>query len=359
MITKILKPLIYLIIIVAIGTAIAFKLKENKATIQSQAEMGGNISTRTEVTVVLPTAQNPNGDFVVNGFLEPAKQITFLSDVSGKVTALYIDNGTQVSEGQTVALIDNDLINNQLQMAQTSLDNVNKNIARYERLLKEGGVTQQQYEGLTLERDNTLTQIKNLQKQLANTTLKAPISGTITNKMIEKGAFLAPGAPVATILNISKLYMNAYVTEQEVVLIKKGQTADVQLDVMPDKILKGTIKLIDIKADPSKRYLVQIELPNPSNTLKANMSGKVTFGNKTQSTAQILSVPRICLGDDSHKKNKLYIVENDSIIKEINVEFGKIINNKIEVLNGLKPTDKVVSSGHINIVNGEKVKILP
>jgi membrane fusion protein, multidrug efflux system len=249
--------------------------------------------------------------------------------------------------------VDNELLRIQLETTKTNLAKAENDLNRLQRLLGEGGVTQQQIDDAKLGLDNLKQQIKASEKQISMSYVKAPISGFVTNKMVEKGSLIAPAMQIATITNISRLKMQVYLTEEQVVTVKKGQRITMQADLFPDKKFEGTVTFIDVNAGISRRYLVEIEIVNLGDSLKAGMTGTVFF--KGGATRQVLSVPRESVVG-SLQDAKVYVVENNKAVLRP-VVTGSVFNNHVQIKEGLKEGEVIVVSGQINLEDGKDINI--
>ncbi|MBK8043346.1 MAG: hypothetical protein IPK21_12230 [Haliscomenobacter sp.] len=129
---------------------------------------------------------------------------------------------------------------------------------------------------------------------------------------------------------------------------------DLVADLYPENRLSGVIAFIDVQADNSKRFLVEVELNNPAGSpLKAGMNGVAFFSTGKQ--IQILALPRECVVG-SVRDAKVFLA--DSGKAELRpVKLGRIFGDYAEVLEGLTAGDRVVISGQINLQNGTKISI--
>jgi RND family efflux transporter MFP subunit len=294
-----------------------------------------------------------SGDFNVVGNFAPFKQAVVMSETAGKIISLNFDNGSAVQAGATLASIDNDLLRIQLETTKTNLAKAENDLSRLQKLLGEGGVTQQQIDDAKLGIQNLKQQIKGSEKQISMSFVKAPISGIVTNKMVEKGSLIAPAMQLANITDISRLKMQVYLTEEQVVTVKKGQRISLQADLSPDKKMEGTVTFIDVNAGSSRRYLVEIEIVNTGNALKAGMTGTVFF--KGGSNRSVLAVPREAIVG-SLQDAKVYVVEGGKAVLR-SIVAGSVFDEHVHVKDGLKEGETIVVSGQINLEDGKEINI--
>jgi RND family efflux transporter MFP subunit len=215
-----------------------------------------------------------------------------------------------------------------------------------------GGISQQQLDDAINAQENLKFQQITLEKQISFSKVKAPLSGTISNKMVEKGSFITPPMKLGDIVQTNKLYFQTYLTAEQLSFIKEGFVADIMADAMPDQNIKGAVTLIDVKADPSRRYLVELLVANPGK-LRPGMTGQVSFNN--MASTEVLAIPRSCLVGSSRNAS-VYVIENGkAILRPIQV--GIPSGNIVAVLSGLTITDEIVLTGQINLVDGAPVNV--
>jgi RND family efflux transporter MFP subunit len=195
-----------------------------------------------------------------------------------------------------------------------------------------------------------------LQEKIAKTTVKAPISGTVNKRMIEKGSFLAPGAPIAEITDISSLKMIVKVAETEILKIKEGQKVKIQTEVHPNLDYAGIVKNISVKADNSKRYEVEIALANNAqNPLKAGMFGTAYFDFGASGKA--LMIPRKAI-IGSLRDAKVYIAQTNNTAQLRTIKVGMVKGDKIEVIEGIAEGENIIITGQINLQDGAKISVI-
>ncbi len=345
---KIIRYILLFGLIAVLGFAGFKQLETNKMKIEADAKLSEERNDVIPVITQKVGRATLDGDFEVVGTFAPYKQVVVMSETAGKARKVNFENGTYVKEGATLLAIDNDLLRIQLISAKTNMAKAENDLKRLNNLLGEGGVTLQQVEEAELGIDNLEAQIKSLEKQISMTFVRAPISGMVSNKMIEKGSLVAPAMQIATITNISRLKMQVYLTEEQVVHLKTGHLTTLHSDLFPDEKLIGKISFIDVNAGIGKRYLVEIELPNPENKLKAGMTGTVYF--EGESASEVLAVPRESIVGNLQAA-KIYVVENNvAVLKSIKA--GAIFGNNVQVKTGLQEGETIVVSGQINLEDG-------
>jgi RND family efflux transporter MFP subunit len=350
---SIIKTIIWIAVLVGLGYLTWTQLSKNKAKLEADAKLTQERNTEIPVITAQVSKAMFEGKFSVVGNFAPYKLAAVMSEAAGKIVQLNFDNGTAVQAGAVLAAIDNDLLNIQLATNKTNLAKAENDYQRLKNLLGDGGVTQQQLDDARLGIDNLKSQIKAVEKQIAMSYVKAPIAGIVTNKMVEKGSLVAPAMKLADITNISRLKMQVFLTEEQVITLKKGQRIPLQADLFPGKKLEGTVTFIDINAGPSRRYLVELEIANPNETLKAGMTGSVFF--EGGAAREVVAIPREAIVG-SLQDAKVYLVENNKAILHP-VETGTVFGDKVQIRSGLSEGQIIVVSGQINLEDGMTIQI--
>jgi RND family efflux transporter MFP subunit len=165
-----------------------------------------------------------------------------------------------------------------------------------------------------------------------------------------------PATALYEIVNVSKLKLNVTVNESQVANLKVGTPINVVTNVYPDKTFNGKITFIAAKADASLNFPIEIEISNNANNdLKAGMYGTAKFESKQQ-TQKIMIAPRSAFVG-SVSGNQVFVNENGiAVLKKVTA--GRIIGDKVEILDGLKDGDVVITTGQINLTNGSKIEII-
>ncbi|MDI1303640.1 MAG: efflux RND transporter periplasmic adaptor subunit, partial [bacterium] len=158
------------------------------------------------------------------------------------------------------------------------------------------------------------------------------------------------------LVNVSKLKLKVTVNESQVASLKVGNIVQVSASVYPDTKFSGKITFIAPMADSSLNFPVEIEIANnSSNDLKAGMYGTAQFGSNQQRQS-LMIVPRNAFVG-SVSTNQIFVAEN-GVAKLKTVTAGRILGDKVEIINGLSEGETVIITGQINLQDGSKVDII-
>lgn len=354
-----MKRIIITIVVIAVALGgIAFILTSNKKKNEEKtafiAEGGGAVAVR----VAMVERQSLDLDFSVNGVFAPKQELNFMAESAGRVSKIFVKEGDRVSRGQVLARIDAEIINTDKETAQANLQNAIKDEARYASSFATGGVTQQQLDQARLSVQNARLRLQSATKRVSDANLKSPINGIVNKKYVEVGAYVtAQGTQMFELVDVSSLKLEVNVNESQVANLKVGNKIDIRSSVFPTEKFKGNITFIAAKADASLNFPIEIEVDNSGkNLLKAGMYGTAIFSFPKQ--APTILVPRTSFAG-SVSSNQVYIYDRATNTSKIRkVVSGRILGDSVEILEGLKEGETIITSGQINLTEGTAVSIV-
>jgi HlyD family secretion protein len=285
-------------------------------------------------------SDSSNESIKATGTLE-ATEVTVSAQVSGLMQEVLVREGNLVQTGDTLAIIDRSEWNYQLRQAEANLaatesqyrlalegarkeditqaeaqfESAKNDLKRMEELFESKSVTAKQLEDARTRftvADQTLRKLREgsrdeeralararrdqaeaaaavLRKKLADCTITAPRAGTITNRFIEPGELVGPGASLVRIADLSELTIKVYVPETLLPRIQLGQKAHVQVDAFDDRTFEGQVTFISQTAEFTPKniqtkdervklvFAVKVRVPNPDGILKAGLPADVAL----------------------------------------------------------------------------------
>lgn len=349
------KVILSILSVLVLIILIVLRLAANKKSFDQEIQMVSE-STITIPVITEKVAQKEiTREYSVNGSFVASQEIAITSEIQGKIASVTVETGDQVSSGQVLATLNKDVVSAQLETAVFNLSKAEKDLQRNEQLLKTGGVTTQQYEQSRQTAMDAKASLASIKNQMENSTIKAPFDGIITKRYSEKGAFIATGTTLFDLVKINKIRLRIMLTASEIQGVKKGDHVKISIENHPEILAVGTVYTLNVKADASKRYEVEVEMDNKINQpIKPGMYGTAIFSDLTKKST--LTIPRKAIAG-SIKDPEVYIVKGDSVLLR-KISINPYNEKEFAVLEGLNQGDLVVVSGQINLVNGSKIKLI-
>lgn len=353
---KIMRTLLTVLIVAGSIGLIGWVLTNNKKKNAEKTAVVAETGTGDVAVRVSPVQQDTLAvDFSVNGNFIPGQQLNFAAENSGRVTRVLVDEGSRVRKGQTLAIIKADVLNIDLESAQAAYQNATRDLERYENAYKTGGVTQQQLDQARLQVQTAQARVSSARVRVGDANVRSSINGIVNKRMIEPGGVVNPGTALFELVDVSKLKLSVTVNESQVANLKVGDKVNVRASVFPDLNFGGTVTFIAPKADASLNFPVEIEVAsNPGGKLRAGMYGTAFF--EMENATAVTTVPRSAFVG-SVSSNQVFVAEGNTA-KIRTVVSGRVIGDKVEILQGLNPGDQVIVSGQINLADGSKINVI-
>lgn len=339
-------------LLLVVGVVLRLKFNHDKINV---AKTNSGISNVVNVITADVTEQSTNNTLEFTGTLSPSTELTIASQTQGQITDLNIELGQTIAKGSVIATIDNKLKQLALNNAKISEAKLKKELERYQNLFAGGTATQQQLDDIQNSYDNARIQREQAEKQLADATIIAPITGTINQKSVEKGSYVNIGSPIATIIDITTLKVKVNASETNVYKVKKGDEAVVSSEVYPDVEFKGLVSFVSDKGDESHNYPIEIVIENNNeHQLKAGTFVKATL--IALNNNQSLYIPREALIGSTQDASVYVATNGKAVLRKITVVNTPGAN--LRILSGLRKSEKVVVTGQINLTDGKSINIV-
>ena len=348
------KIIIWSLVTIAAAALIMWKLGANKKANEAKTEFVKK-SNAGDVPVLVEkvTKSDFSQGFLANGNFTPARELTYLAEIAGRINKLMVDEGSVVKQGQILAYVDGEILGTDLQSAKTNLEQLRVDKERYESAFKTGGVTKKQVDDAKLQYDLAASKYAAASRRVNDTYIKAPIQGVINKKYVEQGAFLSVGNKLFDIVDVSHLKLAVSVPEIQVVNLKEGDKVKVTTNVFPEVTYEGKITFIAAKGDNTLNYPIEMEVANISGKqLRAGMYGTAHF-ELPKATAAIMIARTAFVGGVN--SNQVYVMDNNNTAKLRKVVAGRIFGDRVEIREGLTEGETVITSGQINLIDGAKV----
>lgn len=287
----------------------------------------------------------------------PYEEVNMAPASPGRVDRIYVETGDRVSKGDKLFMMDR----TQLYQLKLQLASLEKDLSRFDTLLKTGSITRQQYDQAKTQHDVTKTNVGFMEE---NTLLFAPFNGIVTGRYFEDGEMYtgAPTSPsgkpaIITLMQVNPLKINVAVSEQYYPLVKRGMKAVVRADVYRDDIFTGSVFRKAPTINPVTRtFITEIELPNRNDLLKPGMFVRVSMD---LGEVETFVVPASAVLLQEGTNIRYVFVEDQGKAKRVEVIIGKRFDDQLEIISdNLMEGDRLVTDGQSKLLNDDKIEVL-
>lgn len=275
----------------------------------------------------------------VTGRVVAASQATLSSKIRGTIQEIRGREGTAVTKGWTLIVLDSRDLKAARARAEAELEHAKDHLRRMENLLVEEAVSKQDVETATRALRVAKADREAALAQLSYTVIKAPFDGTITEKLVEVGELASPGQALLKIEDPRRLRLEATVAEGNLRAISRGDRIMVVIDALAAAPLPGTVAQVLPTGDPATHtFLVKIDLPLTSG-LKSGMFGRLQLETGFSETLVIPRSAQIERG----ALTGVFVVGPDRIARLRWIKVGRDLGARLEVLSGLNAGEQVLA----------------
>ncbi len=306
-----------------------------------------------KVEAFIVTAKTLSQDIEMPGSLIPAEETELHPEVSGRVTGIYFNEGSNVGQGSLlVKLYDGDL-QAQLNKLRVQLKVAQETLLRYESLLKINGVSQQEYEIYKLSVNNIQADMSITQTNIGRTMLRAPFSGRLGLRNISIGAYITPATVISTLRKVSQLKLEFTVPEKYGSGMKPGNPVEFTIDNNEEIYSARIIATENNIAADTRSLRVRATVTKPDAKLIAGSFVKVKIELGQNDAALMIPSQAVI----PKARNKEVIVYRSGIANMEKVTTGIRDSSMVEITSGLKAGDTVLITGLLTTKQGSKVII--
>ncbi len=313
----------------------------------------------TDKTLSVQTEQSISYTGVIqsgySGVVEAQKTTALSFATMGTITEIFVEEGQAVSKGQLLAKVNASNAQNAYQVALASLQQAEDAYRRMKPMKENGTLPEIKWVEVETGVSQAKAAVAIAQKGVSDCNLYAPEGGVIGKKNIQVGMNVVPTNTALELLNIQSVYVKIPVSENEISLFKKGETAQITINAI-NKTVTGTVKEIGVTADIlSHTYPVKIEVQNTTGDIKPGMICSVQVA--AQDNRSGLLVSNKALQKDVNGKQFIYI-EKGGQAEMIPVQTIALIDNKVLIQGEVPQNANIIISGQQKLNNGTPVKII-
>jgi membrane fusion protein, multidrug efflux system len=290
-----------------------------------------------------------------------AKQGTTLtSESSGAITGLHFKSGTTVKKGQLLVQINDNVARAQLAADQAKLLNAKQEIDRQRKLFARQATSQASLQSAEAAYREAQAAVQADHATLANLQVRAPFSGHLGLRDVSLGQYVSPGTGIVDIQQWNPLRVTFNLPQRDLSKLAIGDAVKLSVDGLTGKNFDGHITAFGSAIDGSTRTIaVQAEVKNAKNELRPGMFGQATI--RLAANTNVVAVPATAITYNTYGEY-IYVIEDKGkgpVAEQRIVQTGIARNGMIAITRGVKPGEKVVIAGQVNLYPGARVNISP
>ena len=304
------------------------------------------------VTTTRVQTQSFTDTLIAIGTVKARESVTVTAKVSEIVQTVHFESGQEVRVGAPLITLSDRQQQAALSEAQASANEADRLLRRQSELVQQQLIARAQVDNQRAARDAAQTRVAQIRAQLADRVVRAPFSGVLGLRQVSPGALVTPGTPIATLDDISRVYVDFPLPESQLSRVGAGQRVDARAVAWPDQRFEGTVQTVDARIDPATRAVqVRADLPNPQRLLRPGMLINLEISGATRSALLLPEIAVTQVGRDSY----VYRVGKGDAVEQVKIVVASRRDGKAEIVEGLAVGDRVVVDGTGKLKPGDRI----
>ncbi len=216
-------------------------------------------------------------------------------------------------------------------------------------------VKQQETKGFEGQLSSAKGKYLGAQAQYGYSEIRSPIDGVVTDRPLYPGEMPGAGAPLITVMDLSRVTARAHIPQKDAALLKVGDQATIEVPGL-DKPAEGKVTLVSPALDPNSTTVeVWVQAKNPGGTLKPGSSVRLSMVSETVPDALVVPASAVLTGTDGSAT--VMVIGSDQHARQLAVKVGIRQDENVQILDGLKEGQSVVATGAYGLPDNTKVSV--
>jgi membrane fusion protein (multidrug efflux system) len=312
---------------------------------------GGGDAVTVTTTVV---RQQPFNDTLqAIGTARARESVTITAKVSEVVRDVRFESGDVVGKGAVLVTLSGQEQQASLREAEAAATEAERLYRRQQELAAQQLIARSQLDAQRATRDAARARVEQVRAQLGERVIRAPFAGVLGIRQVSPGALVSPGTAIATLDDLTRMYVDFPVPEGALSQVAPGQAVRGRVEAWPDKRFEGTVETVDARVDPSTRSVtVRAAFANPGKLLRPGMLVTVAIEGREREALLVPEIAIVQVGQTSF----VWRVKADGTVEQARVAVGSRAGGQAEILRGLQPGDRIVVDGTGKLRPGAKVE---
>ncbi|MEJ2619042.1 MAG: efflux RND transporter periplasmic adaptor subunit [Candidatus Thiodiazotropha sp.] len=277
------------------------------------------------------------------GTLKANESVELTVNVTESVTAIHFNDGQLVSKGQVLVEMTSREEHALLEEARANLNEAKRQFKRVKRLESRGIEAQSLLDQRRRELDTAKARLAAIESRLADRLITAPFDGVVGLRDISVGSLVEPGDMITSLDDLREMKLEFAVPSSYLADLQPGLTIRAQTRAYQGVVFEGRVKVVDSRVDPVNRsVLVRAMLPNAEGKLKPGMLMTVELLHKPR---RALLVPEAALMPKGRQQFVMRVNGENNLVEKVAIKIGSRRPGLVEVLEGLKQGDRIITHG--------------
>lgn len=292
------------------------------------------------------------------GVIAPADEVRLSFKTGGVIRSIAVQQGERVRAGQLLATLADVEVAAAVAQARAVADQAARDLERGRALLADEVATREEIEGLSTANAVAQAQLRTALFNARHARIEAPADGVVLRRLAEPDELVAAGQPVLVVGNTDGGWIvRAALSDRDVVRVQEGDVAQVSLDAFRSRVFAAKVTEIAAAADPQTgTYEMKLAVEPAGAQLVQGLVAKVVISDDEAESVAVVPITSLLEADGSEAT--VFVVADGGVAKRVAVRTGRLLGERVEVLAGLSPGDRVVTEGAAWLNDNDAVRVL-
>jgi len=298
------------------------------------------------------------------GSISPVQGAMISAELAGTVAEINFQSGSLVKKGEVLLKLDASAEEAQRRSAEADLELAKHDLDRAQDLSVRKVISAAEFDATQSKYAQKKATVENMQSVIDKKQIRAPFDGTAGIRAVNPGQMVKVGDPLVSLQALGQVFVDFSLPQQQLADVKTGLTVKVTTDAVPDREFEGTLTAVNSSIDPATRNVsLQATLDNQDNALRPGMFGRVKVLLPQKHATLFIPATAVSYAPFG---NSVFVIEKKTddktkqeslILRQQFIRTGETRGDFVAVTDGLKASERVVSSGVFKLRNGMNVVV--
>lgn len=341
-------------VVIALAVLAAIFATKFHAMSLARAAQAAMVRPATTVSATAVREETWPNTIAAVGALASYRGVTIKTEIEGLVRRVAFESGATVVDGQALVELDDSVEAASLPGLEAQARLAHTNLLRARELRAQNTNSPVDLDAAEATAALTAAAVDQLKATLAKKHIAAPFPGRLGIALVYPGQFLAKGEAVVRLETLDPIYADFSLPQQELARVAVGQGVAVTVDAYPDQACPARVIAIAPRVnDATRTFDIRAELANPGERLRPGMFARIEV--VLPATPRALVLPSTSVVHNPYGET-VYVIE-DGVAHQRFIRTGPQRGDLVQVTQGLKAGETVVTSGQVKLHHGSTVRI--
>jgi len=290
----------------------------------------------------------------ITGTVAARNRINLVAEESGTLRKIIKDKGSIVRAGDTLAIIENRIIQASYNEAKAALNQAELDYSSKKVLHEKRAISENEYLSAKYGLERALAAYELNTARYSKLTITAPINGYVNDRMYDLGAFTMPNTPIFDFIDNAYMKITAGVAERFMNDIKIGKPVQISFDAFPDLVMESKISYINKSIDKDSRtFKIELKIPNPERKLAPQMIADLKVLRRSYEDQIVIPLDAVI---ESESGRYVFVASEDNKAIKVPLELLVIYEDSV-LVDGLEPNQQLVVTGQQELTEGDPLMV--